>query len=165
MPPNTPDAFRAPLSSHIERPISGRSNVSYAAIALSNDCFQRLRCMAAPVKGCPMPALSRRCAKTRQSSAGRRRTSLEGGNRGEPRRGPGRLHSYGDLTAGSRPGRGDLASQPDGDIARMLRGGAARPDFSMTHRRRNYVTPGPGKAVGYRCRPMRSRRTDWTTGG
>ena len=39
-----------------------------------------------------------------------------------PRRGPGGLPSYGDLTARSGAVRGDPASQLDGDIARMLGG-------------------------------------------
>jgi hypothetical protein len=81
-----------------------------------------------------------------------------------PRRGPGSLHSYGDLTARNRAVRGELASQLDGDIARMLGGGAARPDFSVTYRTRAHVTPVQSKAVHYRRWPMKSGRTVWATG-
>ncbi len=46
----------------------------------------------------------------------------------------GRLQSYGDLKGSTRSERGDLADQPDGDIAQMPGAGAAMPDFLMTQR-------------------------------
>lgn len=48
-----------------------------------------------------------------------------------PRCAPRNLPSYGDLTAGRRAEGGDLASQLDGDIARMLGGVAAKADCSI----------------------------------
>ena len=82
--------------------------------------------------------------------AGERRTSLKGGNREMLRRGPGSLHSYGDLTAGRRAVGGDLGRQADGEIAwkadEVMRGRT----FLVTHPRRSDVTPGQGEAVRYR---------------
>ena len=49
------------------------------------------------VKGCAMPALTRKGAMTCRGDAGRRRTSLEGGNRGMPHCRWGKLRGYGDL--------------------------------------------------------------------
>jgi hypothetical protein len=47
------------------------------------------------VKGCRMPALMRSPVKVQRSPAGRRRTSLEGGNRGMLRRSSGSPQVYG----------------------------------------------------------------------
>ena len=55
------------------------------------------RPMSPSVKGCQMPALSRRRLRTHRCSVGRRRTSPEGGNRGMLRGSRGRPHGYGDL--------------------------------------------------------------------
>lgn len=66
-----------------------------------------------------MPAPTRRAASTRASLADRRRTSLEGGNRGGWRCGWVSLQGYGNLKGRNRVERGDLADQADGDIALM----------------------------------------------
>jgi hypothetical protein len=50
------------------------------------------------VKGCQMPALTHSPAGKQQNSEGRRRTSLEGGNRGMYRGGSGQATCYGDLS-------------------------------------------------------------------
>ena len=52
--------------------------------------------MTAFVKGCKMPASSRRPVSLHTYSTGRRLTSLEGGNRGMLARGHGRQSRYGD---------------------------------------------------------------------
>lgn len=64
-------------------------------------CFQWLVDLSAHVRGCRMPALSRRCSSTHRCSVGGRRTSLEGGNRGIGRSGHGRPQGYGDLNHAS----------------------------------------------------------------
>src|SRR6266568_6014149 len=70
------------------------------------------------VKGCAMPALTRRGARTRRRHGGRRRTSLEGGNRSMPRCGLGRLDRYGDSMVRGAAGCGDRVSRPEAAIAR-----------------------------------------------
>jgi len=59
-----------------------------------------------------MPALTRRTSRTWPSPAGRRRTSLEGGNRGMHRWCLESLPVYGDLKGSIRAERGDEADQP-----------------------------------------------------
>jgi SAM-dependent methyltransferase len=64
---------------------------------------------SANVKGCQMPALYARAVGTRQNSGGRRRTSLEGGNRGMRSGESGSATVYGDLNGRSAL---NLASKP-----------------------------------------------------
>ena len=61
------------------------------------------------VKGCQMPALYARAVGTGQNSGGRRRTSLEGGNRGMRSGESGSATVYGDLNGRSAL---NLASKP-----------------------------------------------------
>jgi hypothetical protein len=68
-----------------------------------NDGFRAMnlkRPTDAIVKGCQMPALHRMSILLRQNSGGRRRTSLEGGNRGLRSRKYGSATLYGDLKSG-----------------------------------------------------------------
>ena len=58
-------------------------------------CTERTR--SESVKGCKMPAPSRRPVSSREHSTGRRLTSLEGGNRGVLRCGYFNVSGYGDL--------------------------------------------------------------------
>jgi hypothetical protein len=105
-----------------------------------------------------MPALRCRTVKTRRSLLGRRRTSLEGGNRGMPRRGAGGLVGYGDLMVRTRAVRGNRADRAENVMARMSDGAEARPDSGRRQRARNKVTAARGEAVRYRRGPMKSGR-------
>src|SRR5271169_585443 len=89
------------------------------------------------VKVCLMPAQKRRRARTWRRRGGRRRTSLEGGNRGMPGCGPGTLDGYGDLRAGFRVGHSIRAGRAGGEMARMPDVGDARLESWMTQRTRN----------------------------
>lgn len=65
---------------------------------LSGNIQERFKRVAGCVKGCLMPVLSRRTVRMRQPSAGRRRTSLEGGNCGMYRCALEQATVYGDLS-------------------------------------------------------------------
>lgn len=109
---------------------------------------------SASVKGCSMPALERRPARTHQSPVGRRRTNLQGGNRGMPRGVSEQGTAYGDLRRRTRaeeamwPARrttGRLMRTPGGQPCRV---------FSLMHRAGNDVFRAPGNTVPCQCRPL-----------
>jgi len=114
---------------------------------------------SAIVKGCLMPALIRRCAMRRRCSRGRRRTSLEGGNRGMHRRsgrGAGQLWGF-DCWQSSRKwqlGQGNVL-----DVDGMCSGVVAIADCLLTRRCRRHARAAQGKAVRYRCQSMKSGGT------
>ena len=66
-----------------------------------NQPFNGNMCWSVHVKGCQMPDLKHRATRMQQSSEGRRRTSLEGGNRGLRSGESGSAAVYGDLNGGS----------------------------------------------------------------
>jgi hypothetical protein len=94
-----------------------------------------------------MPALTRRRVSVRRRRAGRRRTSLEGGNRGMPRGGPGRLNRYGDLMLGSAAGRCDRAAWTDRWHRAEVDVCTAMVESWSTQQTRSHVTGAQGKAV------------------
>ena len=89
------------------------------------------------VKGCPTPALKRRRVRVQRCSAGRRWTSLEGGNRGEHRCGPPKT-----LWGFERPHLDECvneAEQSTVEIAQVPVTGVDTPEFSATRQPENDV--------------------------
>jgi len=107
-----------------------------------------------------MPALSRGCAMTRQSFAGRRRTSLKGGKRGMHQGRRGRL----DVDCWQSSRTWQLSQWSVLDVDGMCNGVVAIPHFLLTHRSRRPACAAQGKAVPYRCQSMKSGRTVRATG-
>ena len=104
-------------------------------IADSSVCFPKTPAPA-NVKGCRMPALSRRW----RCAVGRRPTSLEGGNRGMPRGGgENELRGYGDLKGRVGVGCCKRADQAKGDVARMAGARVDSAHCSVIRRGRNDV--------------------------
>ena len=114
--------------------------------------------MSPSVKGCTMPALTRRPDSTRASQAGRRRTSLEGGNRGMHRWRLGSLPVYGDLKGCTRAGRGDEADQLLLGSCSISPPGADTLNDPGWSQAPNPIIPAQGKAVRYRHWTLKSRR-------
>ena len=97
-----------------------------------------------------MPALQRMTVQLRQNLGGRRRTSLEGGNRGIRSGESGSAKGYGDLSGCSAVCHDKQAVLPDHDIAQADRLKADVPGFSLLRKARNMDFTPPSQAFPYR---------------
>ena len=117
----------------------------------------RFYCRSEVVKGCKMPAPSRRPVSLHANSTGRRLTSLKGGNRGRQPRGQGRSKRYGDLSGDSSVWLGKITHHRYANAHRRVSCITLAAVFLLTVDAKERIFVATAKRCPYRNRPVMVR--------
>jgi hypothetical protein len=123
--------------------------------------FAGTLCRSGVVKGCKMPAPSRRPVKPRTNSTGRRLTSLKGGNRGRKPRSHGKQSPYGDLSSDFSVKYRKVTHHQYSNVPCQVSCITMAPVFSLTVSAKEHILMPSTERSYYRCWPIVADSVQW----